>query len=369
MGTVVDAYCISEGSHKETNHYVVSIKGSGIRYKPGDSLGFYPTNDGNLVKDTIRKIGAKKSTIIETKDTGEITLENALLHRFTIHRAGKKFLSAVVNKMANGKEKDELNSVLEDREKTDKYLFTRDCIDILNECPVHFEPQEFIDTLSPITPRLYSISSSPKTHPGEVHLTIAIVKYNNFDRDRFGLATGHLANNIEVNKTKIPVYIQPTREFILPKDKSKDIIMVGPGTGIAPFRAFIEHRKETHASGKNWLFFGEVNQESTFFYNDEWAEYMEHGNLDKLTTAFSRDQEQKIYVQHRLLSNGKEIWEWLENGAYFYVCGDKEYMAKDVHSALIEIAQKEGKMKKAEAEKFVNQTLMKDEHRYLRDVY
>ena len=162
MGEIVEAYCISKGSYKETNHYVISIKGSGIRYKPGDSLGFYPNNDKDLVKNTIRKIGAKKNTIIETKDTGEITLENALLHRFTIHRAGKKFLSAVVNKMAKGKEKDELNSVLEDREKTDKYLFTRDCIDILNECPVHFEPQEFIDTLSPITPRLYSISSSVK---------------------------------------------------------------------------------------------------------------------------------------------------------------------------------------------------------------
>lgn len=369
MATVVDAYCISEGSYKETNHYAVSIKGSGIRYKPGDSMGFYPTNDAQLAKDTVRAIGAKKNTVVETKETGEIELYDALLNRFTIHRAGKKFLSAVVSKMKRGKEKDELTVILEDRDKTDEYLFTRDCIDILNECPVHFEAQEFIDTLSPITPRLYSISSSPKAHPGEIHLTVAIVKYNNFDRDRYGLATGHLAKEIKVNKTKIPIYVQPTKEFILPKDKSKDIIMVGPGTGIAPFRAFLEHRKATGASGKNWLFFGEVNQESTFFYNDEWSEYMKDGNLDKLTTAFSRDQEKKIYVQHRLLSNGKEIWNWLKKGAYFYVCGDKQYMAKDVHKALIEIAEKEGKLKKTDAETYINQTLMKDEHRYLRDVY
>jgi len=369
MATIVDSYCISEGSIKETNHYVISIKGSGLRYKPGDSLGFYPTNDSTLVKQTIRKLGFSRKTIIKTKDVEETTLEEALLHRFTIHRAGKKFLTAVVNKMKKGKDKEELTKILDDREKADKYLFTRDCIDILNENPVHFEPQEFIDILSPITPRLYSISSSPKAHPGEVHLTIAIVKYNNFDRQRFGLATGHLANNIEVNKSKIPIYIQPTKEFIIPRETSKDVIMVGPGTGIAPFRAFIEHRKATSSSGRNWLFFGEVHEESTFFYKDEWTDYMKNGHLDKLTTAFSRDQEKKIYVQHRLLNNGKEIWKWLSNGAYFYVCGDKQYMAKDVHKALIEIAEKEGKMKKKDAENYINQTLMKDEHRYLRDVY
>ncbi len=369
MATVVDGYCISEGSNKETNHYVVSIRGSGLRYKPGDSLGFYPTNDSELVKQTIRKLGFSRKTIIKTKNVAETTLEEALLHRFTIHRSGKKFFAAVVTKMKNGKEKENLSGILDDREKVDKYLFTRDCIDILNENPVHFEPQEFIDLLSPITPRLYSISSSPKVHPGEVHLTIAIVKYNNFDRDRFGLATGHLVNMVEMNKTKIPIYIQPTKEFIIPKQSSKDIIMVGPGTGIAPFRAFIEHRKATGSTGKNWLFFGEVHEASTFFYKEEWSNYMKEEHLDKLTTAFSRDQENKIYVQHRLLSNGKEIWKWLKNGAYFYVCGDKQYMAKDVHSALIEIAHKHGKMELADADIYINQTLMKEEHRYLRDVY
>tara|TARA_B100001750_G_scaffold167341_1_gene135830 strand:+ start:1044 stop:2189 length:1146 start_codon:yes stop_codon:yes gene_type:complete len=369
MATVTEAYCISEGSGKETNHYVVSLKDSGIRYKPGDSLGFYPTNNYELVKETIRKIGAKKKDRIEDKDGEEAILADALHYKFTIHRAGKKFLSAVVKKMNKGKDKEDLKNILDNREEVDKYLFTRDCIDILNEHPVSFTPQEFVDTLSPITPRLYSISSSPKSHPREVHLTVAIVKYNNFDRDRFGLATGDLSNRIEVNKTKIPVYIQSTKEFVIPEDSSKDIIMVGPGTGIAPFRAFMEQRIEENGTGKNWLFFGEINEKSTFFYKDEWFEAMKNGNLQKLTTAFSRDQEHKIYVQHRLLNNSKEIWEWLQAGAYFYVCGDKQYMAKDVHSALIEIAQKEGKLKKEDAENYVNQTLMKDERRYLRDVY
>ncbi len=369
MATVTEAYCISEGSGKETNHYVVSLRGSGIDYKPGDSLGFYPKNGDQLVKQTIRKIKARRDDLINTKETGETTLEKALLHRFTIHRAGKKFLSAVVQKMNKSKEKENLESILNNREEVDKYLFTRDCIDILNENEVHFTSQEFVNTLSPITPRLYSISSSPKAHPREVHLTVAIVKYNNFERDRFGLATGQLCNNVKVNKTKIPVYIQPTKEFVLPKNDSTDIIMIGPGTGIAPFRAFIEHRIAKHAHGRNWLFFGEIHEESTFFYKDEWFRAMKNGHLHKLTTAFSRDQENKIYVQHRLLANGKKIWEWLQNGAYFYVCGDKQYMAKDVHSALIEIAQKEGKLKKKDAENYINQTLMKDEHRYLRDVY
>ena len=369
MATVKDAYCISEGSGKETNHYVISLKGSGIRYKPGDSLGFYPTNNYELVKQTIRKIKAKSNDMIDNKEVGQTTLEKALLHRFTIHRAGKKFLSAVVEKMRAGKDKENLKNILDDREEVDKYLFTRDCIDILNENPVHFTSQEFMDTLSPITPRLYSISSSPKTHSREVHLTIAIVKYNNFERERFGLATGDLTNRIKINKTKIPVYIQPTKDFVIPADSSKDIIMIGPGTGIAPFRAFLEQRIKDNATGRNWLFFGEVHEESTFFYRDEWFKAMRKGYLEKLTTAFSRDQKNKIYVQHRLLSNAKEVWEWLQAGSYFYVCGDKKYMAKDVHTALIEIAQKEGKLKKKDAENYINQTLMKDEHRYLRDVY
>ena len=369
MATVTEAYCISEGSGKETNHYVVSLKDSGIRYKPGDSLGFYPTNNYELVKETIRKIGAKKKDTIEDKDGEEATLADALHYKFTIHRAGKKFLSAVVKKMNKGKDKEDLKKILDDREEVDKYLFTRDCIDILNEYPVHFTPQEFVDTLSPITPRLYSITSSPKAHPRDVHLTVAIVKYNNFERDRFGLATGDLSNRIEVNKTRIPVYIQSTKEFVIPEDRSKNIIMVGPGTGIAPFRAFLEQRIEENGTGMNWLFFGDIHEKSTFFYKDEWFKAMKNGNLQKLTTAFSRDQEHKIYVQHRLLNNSKEIWEWLKAGAYFYVCGDKQYMAKDVHSALIEIAQKEGKLKKEDAENYINQTLMKDERRYLRDVY
>lgn len=369
MAKVVDSYIISEGSGKETNHYVFSIKGSGIRYKSGDAMGLFPKNNEELVKSTIRKLRAKRRDKVSTGDVEETTLEKALLHRFVIHRAGKKFLTMVHEKMAKGKPKRELEAILNDPEALEKYLFVRDYIDVMNEYKVKISPQEFIDTLSPIVPRLYSISSSPKAHLGEIHLTVAIVKYNNLDRDRYGLATGDLARGIAVNETEVPIYIQPTRDFVIPENGSKDIIMVGPGTGIAPFRAFMEERVSTGATGKNWLFFGEVHEETTFFYKDEWFDYMQKGKLTKLTTAFSRDQKEKIYVQNRITSNGKEIWNWLQNGAYFFICGDKQYMAKDVHKALIQIAEEHGKMKKEDAEHYINQTLMKEEHRYLRDVY
>ena len=369
MAKVVDSYIISEGSGKETNHYVFSIKGSGIRYKSGDAMGLFPKNNEELVKSTIRKLRAKRRDKVSTGDVKETTLEKALLHRFVIHRAGKKFLAMVHGKMGKGKPKRELEAILNEPEALEKYLFVRDYIDVMNEYKVKISPQEFIDTLSPIAPRLYSISSSPKAHLGEIHLTVAIVKYNNLDRDRYGLATGDLARDITVNETEVPIYIQPTRDFVIPKNGTKDIIMVGPGTGIAPFRAFMEERVSTGATGKNWLFFGEVHEETTFFYRDEWFDYMQKGKLTKLTTAFSRDQKEKIYVQNRITSNGKEIWNWLQNGAYFFICGDKQYMAKDVHKALIQIAEEHGKMKKEDAEHYINQTLMKEEHRYLRDVY
>ncbi len=369
MAKVVDSHTISEGSGKETNHYVFSIKGSGIRYKSGDAMGLFPKNNEELVKATIRKLRAKRRDKVSTGDVEETTLEKALLHRFVIHRTGKKFLTMVHEKMAKGKPKRELEAILNEPEALEKYLFVRDYIDVMNEYKVKISPQEFIDTLSPITPRLYSISSSPKAHLGEIHLTVAIVKYSNLDRDRYGLATGDLARDITVNETKVPIYIQPTRDFVIPKNGTKDIIMVGPGTGIAPFRAFMEERVSTGATGKNWLFFGEVHEETTFFYRDEWFDYMQKGKLTKLTTAFSRDQKEKIYVQNRITSNGKEIWNWLQNGAYFFICGDKQYMAKDVHKALIQIAEEHGKMKKEDAEHYINQTLMKEEHRYLRDVY
>ncbi len=234
---------------------------------------------------------------------------------------------------------------------------------------MHFTAEEFAQSVGGITPRLYSIASAPGVHPGEVHLTIAVVRYHNFERDRAGLATGFIADRVTVGETRIPVFIQPTREFVIPEDGSRDVIMVGPGTGIAPFRAFLEQRELDGATGRNWLIFGEWFEKTTFFYEEEFAAWQESGLLARLDTAFSRDQSEKVYVQHRLQQAGAEVWEWLEGGAYFYVCGDKDYMAKDVHQALIDIAQEHGGLSEEEADHYVNRTLMKEEKRYLRDVY
>ena len=370
LSKIKEEYCISENSGKETNCYIFDIEGSGLRYKPGDSLGVFPENNQELVRITMKRFGFYGNEGVEIKGIGKIKLREALKTKLKIHRAGKKFFAAVVEKLSEGEEKNKLNNILEDRDKIEKHLNIRDCADIINEHPsISFEAQEFVDTLQDIKPRLYSISSSPKAHTDEVHTIVAIVRYENFERERAGLATGYLADRVVMNETEIPVYIQPTKEFILPKNRAKDVIMVGPGTGIAPFRAFLEERQRTHSSGRNWLFFGEWYEESTFFYKNEWMDFMEKGIMTRLTTAFSRDQKNKIYVQHRIKQHAKEIWNWIKNGAYFYVCGDKKYMAKDVHKTLIEIAGSEGKMSKEKAENYINKTLMKDEKRYLRDVY
>ena len=370
LSTIKKEYCISEGSGKETNHYIFDIERSGLRYKPGDSLGVFPENNPELVSVTLEKFGFYGNEDVEINDMEKIELRTALKKKLIIHRAGRKFFAAVVGKLSESDEKNKLNEILEDRDKLEEYLNIRDCVDIMNEHPeISFEAQEFVDTLQNITPRLYSISSSPKVHSNEVHTTVAIVRYENFGRKRAGVATGYLADNVKVQKTRIPVYVQPTKEFVIPKDGSKDVIMVGPGTGIAPFRAFLEERERTHSSGRNWLFFGDWYEESTFFYKNEWMGFMERGIMTKLTTAFSRDQKNKIYVQHRIERHSKEIWKWIKNGAYFYVCGDKKYMAKDVHKTLIKIAESEGKMNREKAEEYINKTLMKEKKRYLRDVY
>jgi sulfite reductase (NADPH) flavoprotein alpha-component len=220
-----------------------------------------------------------------------------------------------------------------------------------------------------VVPRLYSIASSFQAHPGEVHLCITVVRYETHGRAKKGLASGFFADHSDMFVKNIPVYVQESRTFRLPKDGAADIIMCGPGVGLAPFRAFLEQRVLEGATGRNWLFFGEQHRATDFLYGDELLDYQRKGKLHRLDLAFSRDQSHKIYVQHRMLEQAKELWSWLQNGAYFYVCGDARHMAKDVHQALIDVAQKEGGLSAEAAAQYVNVTLMKTEKRYLRDVY
>jgi sulfite reductase (NADPH) flavoprotein alpha-component len=216
---------------------------------------------------------------------------------------------------------------------------------------------------------LYSIASSLQAHPGEVHLCITVVRYETHGRPKKGLASGFFADHSDMFVKNIPAYVQESRTFRLPKDPSTDIIMCGPGVGLAPFRAFIEQRGLDGATGRNWLFFGEQHRATDFLYGEEWHEYQRKGSLHRLDLAFSRDQSQKVYVQHRMLEQARELWAWLQNGAYFYVCGDARHMAKDVHQTLIDIARQQGGLSPEAAADYVNVTLMKTERRYLRDVY
>ncbi len=252
-----------------------------------------------------------------------------------------------------------------------EYIYSRDYIDILKDFDeARFEtPESFLENLSPIVPRLYSIASSLQAHPGEVHLCISVVRFESHGREKKGLASGFFADHAELFVKNIPVYVQESRTFRLPTDKSTDIIMVGPGTGIAPFRAFLEQRVLEGANGRNWLIFGEQHRATDFLYGEEFLAHQKKGTLHRLDLAFSRDQEHKIYVQHRMLENAQELWAWLQKGAYFYVCGDAKRMAKDVHQTLIEIARTQGGLSPEKAAEYVNTTLMRTERRYLRDVY
>ena len=280
-------------------------------------------------------------------------------------------MSALADRVPQGEQRNRLMEIVDNGDVLNEFIYTRDYLDILNEFDqASFEsPADFIAQLTPGTPRLYSIASSLLACPGEVQLCIGIVRYETRGRKKKGLVSGFMADHTRLNVPEIPVYVQPSRTFRLPTDNSKDIIMCGPGTGIAPFRAFLQQRTLEGATGRNWLIFGEQHRASDFLYGNEFLDYQAKGKLHKLDLAFSRDQAHKIYVQNRMTENGRELWAWLQKGAYFYVCGDAKRMAKDVHQALIDIAQKEGGMSPEAASEYVNTTLMKTEKRYLRDVY
>jgi sulfite reductase (NADPH) flavoprotein alpha-component len=355
------------GSNKDTRHLVVHLGGSGITYVPGDSLGVVPRNFPKTVDDLLPHLGLDASTTV-TQPTGEVNLRELLIGGYILNRVSKKFVKAVLEKLPEGTKKTSLGEIVGNEEAFDDYVFTRDYTDVLIEYPVNFAAAEFLPLANKIAPRLYSIASSPKAHPNEVHLTVAVVKYHTHGREKMGMATGYLAHGQELNKDEIPVYIQPTKHFHMPPPDAA-MIMVGPGTGIAPFRAFLEEREIEGATGKNWLFFGDQKRSTDFLYEAQFTTMQAKGLLTKFDTAFSRDQAEKIYVQNRMQENGAELWKWLQEGAYFYVCGDAKRMAKDVHQMLITIAQEHGGMSPEKAKEYIEVQFAKTEKRYLKDVY
>ena len=354
------------GSSKEIRHVELSLEGSGLSYIPGDALGIIPSNDPELVSSLLEEMKWDPETEVTINKQGDtLTLREALTTYFEITLLTKK----VVQQAAEFTENEELQklALIENAEQLKEYCYGRDLLDMLREFgPWKATAQDIISLLRKMTARLYSISSSIAAKPNEVHLTIGAVRYHNHGRYRKGVCSVLVAERIQEGET-LPVFIQPNKHFYLPELGETDIIMVGPGTGIAPFRSFIEERAVTKAIGKSWLIFGDQHAASDFLYQNELEQYQKDGVLTRLETAFSRDTAQKVYVQHKMLENSKELFRWLENGAYFYVCGDKQYMAKDVHNTLIDVIEKEGAMTREAAEAYLNE--MQKKGRYQRDVY
>jgi sulfite reductase (NADPH) flavoprotein alpha-component len=359
------------GSAKETRHFIINIAESGLNYLPGYSLGVFAQNPPEIVDELLTKLQIQPDTQLPLKAGAEPkAIRDLLLNNFTLNRTNKKFIKGILDKLPEGAKKEALSVIVSSDEQLDEYAFTRDYIDILNDYPeITISATELLPLLSPSNPRLYSIASSNAKHKDEVHLTVAVVRYETHGRAKKGLCSGWLADDTQLSSTEVPVFLAASKHFKLPDNPDADIIMVGPGTGIAPFRAFLEQREMDGAKGRNWLFFGDQKKSTDFLYEEEFAAWQASGLLTKMDTAFSRDQGVKIYVQDRMRENGPELWAWIQKGAYFYVCGDAKRMAKDVHQALINIAIADGGLEQDQAEEYVNKTLMKDEHRYLRDVY
>ncbi len=354
-------------SEKDTRHYEISLAGSGLAYEVGDSLGIFPSNPPELVEEIVAALGATGEELVTGADGAPKALREALLKDYAIKDPSKQFLTAMAEKA--GSAAPLLNELLDPERKKDleEYLWGMEYIDFLADHPsVRFEPEEFVKFLRKLIPRLYSIASSQKAHPEAVHLTVATVRYESHGRQRSGVASTFLAERVEVGGT-VPVFFHVAKGFRLPEDGATPIIMVGPGTGVAPFRAYLQERKATAATGKSWLFFGEQRVAEDFLYREEFEGFVKEGVLTRFDTAFSRDQAQKVYVQHRLLEHGAEVWKWLEEGAHFFVCGDAARMAKDVDAALHQIVQEHGGKSAEDASVYIE--ALKKEKRYKRDVY
>ncbi|UJF34800.1 sulfite reductase subunit alpha [Paenibacillus hexagrammi] len=354
------------GSKKETRHLELSLQGSDLSYLPGYALGIVPQNDPELVAALLEELKLDGDTIVTVGKEGDsLTLKDALTNHFEITLLSKKILQQAVEYSEN----EALRNLLlaENANQLKEYTNGRDLLDMLRDFgPWKASAQEIVSLLRKMTPRLYSIASSIAAHPDEVHLTIGAVRYTTHGRERKGVCSVQVAERIQEGDT-LPVFVQINKHFHLPEAQEKDIIMVGPGTGIAPFRSFIEERAVTKATGRSWLFFGDQHAATDFLYQDELEGYQQDGVLTKIDAAFSRDSEQKVYVQHKMLENSQELFEWLEQGAYFYVCGDKTNMAKDVHNALLQIIEQEGKLSAEEAEAYLSE--LQKQGRYQRDVY
>ena len=349
-------------SNKEIIHYEIDLGDSGLKYEVGDSLSIIPRNKQLLVDQIIERLHTSKDFI---PSGHEIDIENLLKFKFEILTPTKRLIE-YVEKIA---EDSELSLILEkkDSKALDDFKWGMDVLDFMNLNPkVDFIVEKFLDLLKPLQHRTYSISSSINKYDNKVHLTISSVRWKNKKRDYNGVCSTYLADDCNENE-KIKIFFTPNKSFRLPEDKDKDIIMIGPGTGIAPFRAFLQEREVTKSSGKNWLFFGDQTRDNDFIYEDELKDMLNKNILTKLDLAFSRDQKEKLYVQHKIYENKKEFFSWIENGSIIYICGDATKMAKDVEDIILKIISEEKNCSFNDSIDYLNK--LKKEKRYLRDVY
>ncbi|ETK25063.1 bifunctional nitrate reductase/sulfite reductase flavoprotein subunit alpha [Pseudomonas sp. FH1] len=345
--------------HKETRQFALDLTDSGLTYEAGDALGVRPRNCPELVSELLDLTRLNASTCVNIDTFGDVPLQQALTQHFEIARPSSDTLAFIAERSANPGLKHLLNP--EHKAELNDWLWGRQLADVLLEYPVECSADELLGTLKRLQPRLYSIASSAKAYPQEVHLTVAAVRYGK----RKGVSSTFLADR--VGDGEVPLFIQPSKHFRTPTDGDVPMIMIGPGTGIAPFRAFLQERRALGHQGRNWLFFGEQHAASDFYYQDELQGMQRDGLLNHLSLAFSRDQAQKVYVQDRIREQGAELWRWLEDGARLYICGDASHMAKDVDQALRQIAQTHGGLGVEGAVEYWRQ--LSEQKRYLRDVY
>ena len=350
-------------SSKEVRHYEISLAGSGLTYEAGDALGVVPVNCHELVDDLLAALKCTGDEPVKIGET-EMPVREAFTRHFEITKPTQELITVIGERgFASG-----LSPLLapERRDDLKRWIFGRDVLDVIGLLPAPMPLAELLPLLRKLSPRLYSISSSPKTHPGEVHLTISAVRYESHGRPRKGVASTFLADRVG-DAEFVKVFVQQSHGFRPPTNGDAPMIMVGPGTGIAPFRAFLEERAATGAQGKNWLFFGDQKRAADFLYEEQLTAWQKTGFLTRLDLAFSRDQAEKIYVQDRMAENAAEVWSWLEAGAHFYVCGDASRMAQDVDAALHKIIETVGGKSADEAKAYVAK--LKSDKRYQRDVY
>ncbi|MGG6325443.1 assimilatory sulfite reductase (NADPH) flavoprotein subunit [Vibrio cholerae] len=348
-------------SGKDVRHIEIDLADSGITYQPGDALGVWYENRPQLVNALLDSVGLSGHEEVQV-DGEALSLYSALTHHYEITAANPQ----LVAQFAELAQSEKLTSLAQDKEALREYATRTQVIDVLREEKVLLSASQLLSLLRRLTPRLYSIASSQSEVGEEVHLTVGVVEYEYEGEQRLGGASSFLAHQLEEG-APVKVFVEHNNNFKLPSDDNAPLIMVGPGTGIAPFRSFIQERENRGAAGKNWLLFGDRTFTQDFLYQVEWQKYLKSGVLNRLDVAFSRDQHEKVYVQHRLLEQAELVWQWLQEGAYFYVCGDASRMAKDVHQALITVVEQQGGLNREQAEEYVSE--LRKAKRYQRDVY